>query len=44
LTDPDIKKELWYDGWEYHFSGTEDPNYCVLKFTSKRYNLFLDYT
>ena len=42
LTDPDIKKEMWYEGLEHHFNGAEDPNYCVLKFTTKRYNLFVD--
>ena len=42
LTDPDIKKEMWYEGLEMHFKGHDDQNYCVLKFTTKRYNLFVD--
>ena len=42
LTSSEIKKEMWYDGLEHHFSGADDPNYCVLKFTTKRYNLFVD--
>ena len=42
-TDPDTKKEMWYDGLENHFSGPTDPNYCVLKFTAKRYNLLVDW-
>ena len=41
LTDPEIKKETWYEGCEYHFSGFDDPNYCVLKFTTQRYNIFI---
>lgn len=42
-TDPDVKKEMWYDGLKNHFSGYEDPNYCVLKFTTERYSLFVDW-
>jgi general stress protein 26 len=43
LTDPDIKKEMWYDGLANHFSGAEDPDYCVLRFKTERYNLFVDW-
>lgn len=43
LTDPDIKKEMWYDGLSHHFSGYDDPNYCVLRFTTERYNLLVDW-
>lgn len=43
LTDPDIKKEMWYNGLENHFSGPEDPNYCVLRFKTERYNLLVDW-
>jgi general stress protein 26 len=43
LTDPKIKKEMWYDGLENHFSGPEDENYCVLKFVTERYKFFIDY-
>ena len=43
LTDPEIKKEMWYDGLENHFTGSADKNYCVLKFTTERYSLFIDY-
>jgi general stress protein 26 len=43
LTEPRIKKETWCDGWENHWSGADDPNYCVLKFTTERYNLFVGY-
>jgi len=43
LTDPDIKKEMWYKGLEENFDGPEDPNYCVLRFKTERYNLFVDW-
>lgn len=43
LTDPEIKKEMWYSGLANHFSGPEDPNYCVLRFTTQRYNLLVDW-
>lgn len=43
ITAPDVKKEMWYDGLKNHFSGWEDPNYCVLKFTTERYNLLVDW-
>jgi len=44
ITDPAIKKEVWYEGCEEHFTngGLEDPDYCVLRFTTKRYNLWVD--
>lgn len=43
LTDPEIKREMWYGGLAQHFSGPEDPNYCVLRFTAERYNLLVDW-
>ncbi len=42
-TDPAVKKENWYDALSHHFSGPDDPEYCVLIFTTKRYNLLLDF-
>ena len=42
ITDPDTKQDMWYDGLSFHFTGADDPNYCVLKFTTKRYKLFVD--
>ena len=42
ITDPKIKKEMWYDGLEHYFTGYEDENYCVLKFVTERYKLFID--
>lgn len=43
LTDPDIKNEMWYDGLKNHFSGADDPDYCVLRFKTERYNLLVDW-
>ena len=43
LTDPEIKREMWYGGLEGHFSGADDPGYCVLRFKTKRYNLLVDW-
>ena len=34
---------MWIDGFcEVHWSGPEDVNYCILKFTTERYNLWID--
>jgi len=43
LTDLDVKKEMWYEGLANHFNGPEDPNYCVLRFKTERYNLLVDW-
>lgn len=43
LTDPETKKDMWYGGLANHFSGPEDPNYCVLRFNTQRYNLLVDW-
>jgi len=46
LTDIDIKKENWMpvmdDG--AHWTGPDDPNFCVLRFTTECYSLFIDDT
>jgi len=42
ITSSDIKRDMWYDGLSFHFTGADDPNYCVLKFTTKRVKLFVD--
>ena len=43
VTDPTVKKEAWYEGLAEHFeNGVNDPNYAVLRFTTKRYNLWVD--
>lgn len=43
ITDLDVKKEMWYEGLTNHFNGPEDPNYCVLRFNTQRYNLLVDW-
>lgn len=40
LTDPQTKKDMWYDALGGMFAGVDDPAYCVLRFTTKRYTLF----
>ena len=34
---------MWYEGLKNHFSGPDDPNYCVLRFKTERYNLMIDW-
>jgi len=43
LTDAETKKENWFAPMSGHWSGPEDENYCVLKFTTERYSLFVGY-
>ena len=43
ITDAAIKQEMWYEGLKNHFSGPDDPNYCVLRFHTERYNLLVDW-
>ncbi|MCL2704328.1 MAG: pyridoxamine 5'-phosphate oxidase family protein [Defluviitaleaceae bacterium] len=43
VTDETCKKEMWYSGLEEHFTGPEDPNFCVLRFKTERYKLFVDW-
>ena len=43
ITEPTIKKEMWYGGLADHFSGPEDPGYIVLKFTADSYTLFIEH-
>lgn len=43
VTDQQIKKDMWYDGLNNHFTGPDDPGYCVLRFTTERYNLLVDW-
>ncbi|MCL2579862.1 MAG: pyridoxamine 5'-phosphate oxidase family protein [Oscillospiraceae bacterium] len=40
VTDADVKREMWYDALNAFFIGPDDPNYCVLKFVTKRYKFF----
>lgn len=43
VTDPAVKQEMWYAGMGEHFSGADDPGYCILRFTTRRYNLLVDW-
>ena len=43
ITDQSVKDEMWYKELGNHFSGADDANYCVLKFTPRKYNLFVDF-
>lgn len=43
LTDLETKKEMWYGGLINHFSGPDDPNFCVLRFKTERYSLLVDW-
>ena len=41
VTDPAAKRDAWYADLEEHFpNGADDPGYCVLRFITKRYNLW----
>jgi general stress protein 26 len=42
VMDLQTKKEMWIDDLlKTHFNGYDDPKYCVLKFTTERYNLMI---
>ena len=43
LTDAESKQANWYSGMENHFSGVDDPDYCVLRFTTEVYKLLIDW-
>lgn len=43
VTDMAVKKNLWLDWFINHFSGgVEDPEYCVIKFTTERVSMWVD--
>jgi len=42
VTDPETKKEMWFDGMGHYFKGPEDPGFCVLRFVTRRYSLMLN--
>ena len=43
VTDPDVKKSVWHKMYEEHFEGgINDPDFAVLRFTTKRYNIWVD--
>jgi len=41
IDDPEVKSEMWIpnSAMNNHWSGPEDPQFCVLRFTTERYNL-----
>ncbi|MCL1884653.1 MAG: pyridoxamine 5'-phosphate oxidase family protein, partial [Defluviitaleaceae bacterium] len=40
VTDLATKKEMWFEPMAEMWSGPDDPNFCVLKFVTERYNIF----
>jgi len=42
LTDPDIKNEMWQEPLGAIYSGPDNPEYCVIRFNTERYNIFFD--
>jgi general stress protein 26 len=43
LTDQETKSRFWQDWFITHFPGGEtDPNYCIIKITTKRVSLWVD--
>lgn len=43
LTDKDIKHALWEDWFINHFpGGKDDPEYCIIEFTTERVSLWVD--
>ena len=44
LTDQPTKSRLWEDWFKNFYAlGDTDPNYCIIKFTTKRVSLWVDY-
>jgi len=43
LTDAKVKREMWYADLSQNFKGYDDPDYCVLRFTTESYNLLIDW-
>jgi len=41
LADPQSKLDAWNVRFEEYFSGSDDPNFCALRFTTERYSLYL---
>jgi len=44
LTDSISREENWIPGWsDRHFKAVDNEDYLVLRFTAKRYSLFIDF-
>ena len=37
-----LKKEMWSEWMSTYYSGPEDPKFCVLRFKTQRYSLYVD--
>lgn len=37
-----LKKDVWRGWMAQYYSGPEDPKFCVLRFKTQRYSLFVD--
>jgi len=42
ITDLDAKRDMWYEECKYHWNNYQSENFCVLKFTTIRYNIMID--
>ena len=40
--DLDLKKELWRDWMPQYWSGPDDPDFVVLRFSTRRYSLYME--
>jgi len=43
ITEPKIKEEMWYEGCGEIWSGPDDEDYCVIRFATERYSIFIGY-
>ncbi|MFC5431138.1 pyridoxamine 5'-phosphate oxidase family protein [Paraburkholderia denitrificans] len=43
LNDAQTKNDMWFPIMGSEWSGPDDPEYCVIRFTTKRYSLFVGY-
>jgi general stress protein 26 len=43
LTDAKTKNDMWFPVMKGQWSGPDAPEYCVIRFKTERYSLFVDY-
>jgi general stress protein 26 len=44
IDDMETNRDLWVDWFiDYFPEGVEDPNYCIVRFKTKRISLWIDY-
>jgi len=43
LVDAKTKKDMWFPVMGEQWSGSDDPEYCVIRFKTERYSLFVNY-